>query len=172
MKGTVKRRRFLRAAWGFLLCLTVLTGCNIPEEGFSWKLWGFETHAFTVGDEEIDMRLDTSGFGRYEVTLEDDVITVLRDGEAILEGWFTAGDYAELEQEGLTGAEYRVVEHVEESPGSLLLYDEERGEYVFFTGVVGSPSGAAFYLSGEAAEEETLDRVHRVRFANRQNYSE
>ena len=167
-----KRRAPALLVGGILLCLLVLAGCGIPEGGASWKLWGFETHSFTVGDEEIDMRLDTSGFGCYEVTLEDDVITVLRDGEAILEGWFTAGDYAELEQEGLAGAEYRVVEHVEESPGSLLLYDEERGEYVFFTGVVGSPSGAAFYLSGEAAEEETLDRVHRVRFANRQNYSE
>lgn len=173
MEATGKKRRApALLVGGILLCLLVLAGCGIPEGGASWKLWGFETHSFTVGDEEIDMRLDTSGFGRYEVTLEDDVITVLRDGEAILEGWFTAGDYVELEQEGLAGAEYRVVEHVEESPGSLLLYDEERGEYVFFTGVVGSPSGAAFYLSGEAAEEEALDRVHRVRFANRQNYSE
>lgn len=168
MKGTVKRRRFLRAAWGFLLCLTVLTGCNIPEEGFSWKLWGFETHAFTVGDEEIDMRLDTSGFGRYEVTLEEDTIAVLRDGEAILTGWFTIGSYADLEQEGLAGPGYRVVEHVEEAPGSLLLYDEEGGEYTFFVGVKGSPSGAAFYLSGELTEEEALDRVHRLQFTKRE----
>lgn len=165
MEASEKKHRRLWAVWALLLWLPLLAGCSIPEGGSSWKLWGVETHSFTVGDEEIRMRLDTSGFGRYEVTLEDSVITVLRDGEAILEGWFTVGDYAELEQEGLAGAEYRVVEHVEEAPGSLLLYDEERGEYAFFTGVKGSPSGAAFYLSGEAAEEEVLDRVHRVRFA-------
>lgn len=166
MEAAGRNRRVpVLPVWEILLCLLVLAGCGVPEGGFSWKLWGFETHSFTVGDEEIRMRLDTSGFGRYEVTLEDDVITILRDGETILEGWFTVGDYAELEQEGLAGAGYRVVEHVEEAPGSLLLYDEERGEYAFFTGVKGSPSGAAFYLSGEAAEEEVLDRVHRVRFA-------
>lgn len=168
MEAAVKKRRLLRAAWGLLLCLTVLTGCTIPEEGFSWKLWGFETHAFTVGDEEIDMRLDTSGFGRYEVTLEEGTITILRDGEAILTGWFTVGDYTDLEQEGLAETGCQVVEHVEEAPGSLLLYDEEGGEYAFFVGVEGSLSGAAFYLSGEVAEEEALDRVHRLQFTKRE----
>ena len=81
----VKRNRGPLAlpVWGLLLCLLVLAGCSIPEEGFRWKLWGFETHAFIVGDEEINMRLDTSGFGRYEVTLEEGTITVLRDGETI-----------------------------------------------------------------------------------------
>ena len=49
----VKRNRGPLAlpVWGLLLCLLVLAGCSIPEEGFSWKLWGFETHAFIVGDE-------------------------------------------------------------------------------------------------------------------------
>ena len=168
MGAVVKKRRLLRAAWGLLLCLAVLTGCTIPEEGFSWKLWGFETHAFTVGDEEIDMRLDTSGFGRYEVTLEEGTITILRDGEAILTGWFTVGDYTDLEQEGLAETGCQVVEHVEEAPGSLLLYDEEGGEYAFFVGVEGSLSGAAFYLSGGVAEEEVLDRVHRLQFTKRE----
>ena len=170
MEASKGKRRWRAAAWGLLLCLALLAGCGIPEEGFSWKLWGFETHSFTVGDEEIDLRLDTSGFGRYEVELEDDVILILRDGETILEGWFTVGDYAELEQEGLADPECRVIEHVEEEPGSLLLYagTEDGGEYAFFVGIEGSPSGAAFYLPGEVAEEEALDRVHRLRFAKRE----
>lgn len=161
MRETVRKGRL--TAW-VLLCLFALAGCSVPENGFAWKLWGFETHSFIVGNEEISMQLDTSGFGRYEVALEEGTITIFRDEEAILEGWFTVGDYADLEQEGLDGGEYRVVEHVKEAPGSLLLYDEESGGYTLFVGVEGSLSGAAFYLSGEITEEEALDRAHRIRF--------
>ncbi len=164
----VKRNRGPLAlpVWGLLLCLLVLAGCSIPEEGFSWKLWGFETHAFIVGDEEINMRLDTSGFGRYEVTLEEGTITVFRDGETILEGWFTMDGYAELASECLADPECHVVEHVEESPGSLLLYveTEDSSEYVFCVGVEGSSSGAAFFVPDGVEEEEVLDRVHRLQF--------
>lgn len=166
---TAGKERRLPAALGLLLCLAVLAGCSIPEEGFSWRLWGLEVHSFTVGDEEIDLRLDTSGSGRYEVELEEGTITILRDGDTILEGWFTVGDYADLEQEGLADPACRVVEHVEEEPGSLLLCaeTEDGDEYAFYTGVEGSPSGAAFYLPGEVPEEEALDRVHRLRFKER-----
>ena len=43
-----------------LLCLLLLAGCQAEGEfRLHWKLWGFETHAFIVGDEEnIAERID------------------------------------------------------------------------------------------------------------------
>ena len=147
-----------------LLCLLLLAGCQAEGEfRLHWKRWGCESRTFTVGDERVRVRVDTSGYGLYEMEAEDGVITVLRDGTPILEGWFTAEDYAELEERGLAAEGYRIVEHLEEPPGSLLLAPEaEGGEYAFFTGVEGSPSGAAFYFPGGAPEAEALDRVRRI----------
>ncbi len=151
-----------------LLCLLLLAGCQTEGEfRLHWKLWGFESRTFTVGDERVRVRVDTSGYGLYEVEAEaeEGAITVLRDGTPILKGWFTAEDYAELEEQGLAAEGYRIVEHLEESPGSLLLAPEaEDGEYAFFAGVEGSPSGAAFYFPGDAPEAEALDRVRRLQF--------
>lgn len=148
----------------FMLGLLVLAGCSIPEDGFSWKLWGFETHSFTVGDEEINMRLDTSGFGRYEVELTDDTMFILRDGETILEGFFPIDRYADLEQEILADGNCAVIEHLEESPPSLLCRNLEGDGYTFLAQVDGSSSAVLFFLSGDVAEDEVLDRVHRLQF--------
>ena len=64
-----------------LLCLLLLAGCQTEGEfRLHWKLWGFESRTFTVGDERVRVRVDTSGYGLYEVEAEEGAITVLRDG--------------------------------------------------------------------------------------------
>lgn len=168
----MRRRNFSRKSpvllCALVLCLLVLAGCGGAEGGFSWKLWGFETQSYTVDGERIDMRLDTSGFGKYETELQEDTIYIIRDGETILEGYFTPDSYEDLEQEALSDPELRTVARTEGPPASLLLYfDGDGGEYLFLAQVEDAPGGAVFWMSGEISEEEAMDRAGRLRFIGR-----
>lgn len=143
--------------------LTLLLGAVIPEGGVSWKLWGFESRRFTVGEEEIELRLDTSGFGRYETVLEGDAVWVYRDDVPLLEGGFYA---AEVCEDWMREARERGRAIVPED-NPLLLLDRDRDGYRALFRIEGSALGAAFRLSGDPGEEEALERAGRLRFTRR-----
>lgn len=171
-----KPKRPVLAWCGLLLILGILyllLSAVIPEGGFSWKAWGFETHSFTVAGEEIDMRLDTSGFGRYAVELEEEegIIRVTRDGSPILEGYFiSAGECSDWMAEVLAAPDCQVIESEPgDAPASMLYrYEtEEETGYVLLSLIDGSELGAGFDVLDCGTEEAALDCAHRLQFTRK-----
>lgn len=150
-------------AWCLALSLLALAGCG-SEKGAAWKLWGFETHSFTVGDEEIEMRLDTSGPGRYGVELSDDMILIFRDDEAIMEGYFPMDDYEALRQDCLSAADCQIIEGQEDGAPEMLYRVPDGDSYTFLSQISGASSAALFSVPGTVPAEEALDRAHRLQF--------
>lgn len=141
----------------------------IPEGGISRALWGFEEHRFTVGEEEITLRLDTSGPGSYEVECRDNRVTVIRRGTVLWEGGFfsqkTCGEY---QQKARDAGDCRVLEDgTGESPALICSYPEGGGTgYALMVRIDGSACGAVFHTPDGSAftEQEALEYAHRLRF--------
>lgn len=164
-----RRRRLFLAA--ILLCMFMLPACDQAGEGsFSWRLYGFETHRFTLGGEEISMRLDTSGSGRYEVDLREDAICIMKDDRTVWEGGFLpAEEYAVLAEEILASEDFRVIERTGEDTPVFLLYcgnTDEDPTYAFLSGIEDSGFGAIFSAppGSIATEEEARDYARRLKF--------
>lgn len=177
MKKVYCSRKPRRPVLGGLLLipgiLYLLFSAAIPEDGFHWKAWGFETHSFTVDGEEIDMRLDTSGSGRYAVELleEEGTIRVTRDGNPVLEGYFiSAGECSDWMAEVLAAQDCRVIEYdPEDAPVSMLYRYEGEAEtdYVLLSLIGGSELGTRFNVLGCDTEETVLDCAHRLQFTRK-----
>lgn len=174
MKAAKGRRRARRLfpGWCLMLGILLLAGCSIPEGGFSWKLRGFEVHSFTVDGEEIDMRLDTSGFGRYEVELlEDGTIRTTRDGSVVLEGFFiSAEECMDWMTQAQADPDCAVIQYTPgEVPVCMLYYyeTEEEAGYVLLSMIDGSGLGAAFAVLDGDTDEAALDCAQRLQFTKR-----
>lgn len=145
-----------------------MIGLHIPEGGISWQLWGFETHSFTVGEESISLRLDTSGAGPYEVAHQNDRVAVSRCGTVLWEGGFVpAEDCAALAEKALTAEGCRILEHITEGNASLVCSDPDGGKgYVFIVKIDGSDFGAVFHTPKDSVltGEEALGYARRLRF--------
>lgn len=142
----------------------------IPEDGISWMLWGFEKHRFTVGEEQISLRLDTSGVGPYEVECEDNRIYITKQGTVLWEGGFLAREVCAAYQRDAREAEdCRILEDVtEESPALICSYPDSGGTgYALMTQVDGAACGAVFHTpeGGSFSEQEALDYAHRLQFS-------
>ena len=150
-----------------ILAVGLAIGLLIPEGGISWSLFGFEEHQFTVGEEQISLRVDTSGIGPYQVESQDGGINVIRCGTVLWEGGFvSAEECAALQQEALAAEGRRILEHAAEAgPASLICSGPAGGAgYVFMTQIGGSGFGAVFHTPDGSAlsEKEALEYAHRL----------
>lgn len=179
MTAVEEREREERNTRGFaasiaLLLMILAAGLAIgllviPEGGASWMLWGFEKHRFTVGEEEISLRLDTSGAGPYEVECRDNRIQILRNGGVLLEGGFLARDVCAAYQRDAREAEdCRILEDgAEESALLVCSYPGDGGtQYAMMIQIEGAGCGAVFHTpaGGGFSQEEAVDNIHRVQF--------
>lgn len=152
-------------------CAFGQVSCKSSGEGFSWRLWGFETHYFTVDGEEYAMRLNTSGSGRYEVELRDGMICISKDGAGILEGGFmTQEEFAAFVKDVLASEEHHVLEYTSEDASEFLLYWdqwEDGIEYNFLASIEDSNFCVIFSTppGSSVTEEEARDYSHRVQFS-------
>lgn len=152
-----------------ILAVGLVIGLLLPEGGVSWSLLGFEEHRFTVGEETISLRLDTSGAGRYGVELHDNRIDVIKDGEVLWEGGFVSAEKCTaLRQKTLAVEDCCILEQGSQEGGaSLVCGDPSGGEgYVFMTQIDGSGIGAVFHTPDGSAltGEEALEYARRLRF--------
>ena len=141
----------------------------IPEGGISWMLFGFEEHRFTVGEEQVALRLDTSGVGPYEVECEDNRIRIIRRGEVLWEGGFLAREVCAAYQRDAREAEgCRILEDgAEESALLVCGYPEDGGTgYALMVQIEDTGCGAVFHTpSGSTfSQQEALDYAHRLQF--------
>lgn len=169
-----KEKRGLIHPAVILLILLLAAGAAaaflIPEDGVSWMLWGFEEHRFTVGEEEIILRLDTSGPGPYEVECRDNRVAVIRQGTVLWEGGFfsqkTCGEY---QQKARDAGDCRILEDgTEESPALVCSYPNDGGTgYALMVRIDGAACGAVFHTPPGSAftEQEALEYAHRLQFS-------
>ena len=152
-----------------ILAAGIVIGLLVPVDGMSWMLWGFQEHRFTVGEEQISLRLDTSGAGPYEVECEDNRIYITKQGTVLWEGGFLSGKAcAEYQQKARVGLDCRILEDAtEESPVLVCSYPEDGGTgYALMTQVDGAACGAVFHTpeGGVLSGQEALDYAHRLQF--------
>ena len=152
-----------------ILAVGLVIGLLIPVDGLSWMLWGFEEYRFTVGEEQISLRLDTSGVGPYEVECEDNRIYITKQGTVLWEGGFFARDVcAAYQRDAREWPDCRILEDVTgKSPALICSYPEAGGTgYALMTQVDGSACGAVFHTpeGGSFSGQEALDYAHRLQF--------
>lgn len=152
-----------------ILAAGLVIGLLIPVDGISWMLSGFQEYRFTVGEEQISLRLDTSGVGPYEVECRDNRISVTKQGTVLWEGGFFARDVcAAYQRDALEAEDCRILEDMtEESPALICSYPDSGGTgYALMTQVDGAACGAVFHTpeGGSFSEQEALDYAHRLHF--------
>ena len=152
-----------------ILAVGLAVGLLIPQGGISWTLWGFAEQRFTVGEEQISLRLDTSGVGPYEVECRDNRIQILRSGTVLLEGEFFFLLFCVVYQRDAWEAEdCRILEDgTEEAPLLVCGYPKEDGTgYALIVQIEGSAYGAVFRTPEDSvfSQQDALDYMHRLQF--------
>lgn len=125
-----------------ILAAGCLIGFLIPEGGVSWSLFGFETLRFTVGEEQIEVRLDTSGSG-WTLETGSGRIFVNKNGSPVLEGYILTPEEASACGENIP-AEY------EES---------------FLLGADGSQCRVLFVALEDTAQADAEEAIQRLQLS-------